>query len=161
MCNFFSLVSDDKYIYYSDWEVRQQHLSGELEGSPDSHTSIAHYAGFDGAAEDNLNKYEYNPLTRELRVDRMGREDDRETVLETLKSLDWKKIAPAFREEIAGLHRTEPYVYAQMIAGRDAPRYGEAKNSWLTGTAAWNWVAMTQHIIGVRPELGGLRVEPS
>ena len=72
----------------------------------------------------------------------------------------WKKIAPAFREEIAGLHRTEPYVYAQMIAGRDAPRYGEAKNSWLTGTAAWNWVAMTQHIIGVRPELGGLRVEP-
>jgi len=72
----------------------------------------------------------------------------------------WKKIAPAFREEIAGLHRTEPYVYAQMIAGRDAPRYGEAKNSWLTGTAAWNWVAITQHIIGVRPELGGLRVEP-
>jgi len=72
----------------------------------------------------------------------------------------WKKIAPAFREEIAELHRTEPYVYAQMIAGRDAPRYGEAKNSWLTGTAAWNWVAITQHIIGVRPELGGLRVEP-
>jgi cellobiose phosphorylase len=72
----------------------------------------------------------------------------------------WKKIAPAFREEIAGLHRTEPYVYAQMIAGRDAPRYGEAKNSWLTGTAAWNWVAITQHIIGVRPEIGGLRVEP-
>jgi cellobiose phosphorylase len=72
----------------------------------------------------------------------------------------WKKIAPAFREEIAELHRTEPYVYAQMIAGPDAPRYGEAKNSWLTGTAAWNWVAITQHIIGVRPELGGLRVEP-
>jgi cellobiose phosphorylase len=72
----------------------------------------------------------------------------------------WQKIAPAFREEIAELHRTEPYVYAQMIAGPDAPRYGEAKNSWLTGTAAWNWVAITHHIIGVRPELGGLRVEP-
>jgi cellobiose phosphorylase len=72
----------------------------------------------------------------------------------------WKKIAPAFREEIAELHRTEPYVYAQTIAGRDAPRHGEAKNSWLTGTAAWNWVAITQHIIGVRPEIRGLRVEP-
>ena len=72
----------------------------------------------------------------------------------------WKKIAPAFREEIAHVHRTEPYVYAQMIAGPDAPRYGEAKNSWLTGTAAWNWVAITQHIIGVRPEIAGLRVEP-
>jgi cellobiose phosphorylase len=72
----------------------------------------------------------------------------------------WKKIAPAFREEIAHLHRTEPYVYAQMIAGPDASRYGEAKNSWLTGTAAWNWVAITQHIIGVRPEIGGLRIDP-
>ena len=47
-----------------------------------------------------------------------------------------------------------------MIAGKDAPRHGEAKNSWLTGTAAWNFVAITQHILGVRPELGGLRVEP-
>jgi len=72
----------------------------------------------------------------------------------------WRKIAPAFREEIASLHRTEPYVYAQMIAGPDAPRYGEAKNSWLTGTAAWNWVAFTQHIIGVRPEIDGLRIDP-
>jgi cellobiose phosphorylase len=47
-----------------------------------------------------------------------------------------------------------------MIAGRDAVRHGEAKNSWLTGTAAWNFVAISQHILGVRPELGGLRVDP-
>jgi cellobiose phosphorylase len=72
----------------------------------------------------------------------------------------WKATAPAFREEISEVHRLEPYCYAQMIAGRDAPRHGEAKNAWLTGTAAWNWVAITQHILGVRPELGGLRVEP-
>ena len=72
----------------------------------------------------------------------------------------WKKIAPAFREEISDVHRLEPYVYAQMIAGKDAPRSGEAKNSWLTGTAAWNFVAITQHILGVRPEFDGLRVEP-
>jgi cellobiose phosphorylase len=72
----------------------------------------------------------------------------------------WKRIAPAFREDIGDLHRTEPYVYAQMIAGSDAPRHGEAKNSWLTGTAAWNWVAITQHILGVRPEIDGLRIDP-
>jgi cellobiose phosphorylase len=72
----------------------------------------------------------------------------------------WKKLAPAFREEISEVHRLEPYAYAQMIAGRDAPRHGEAKNSWLTGTAAWNWVAISQHILGVRPELAGLRVHP-
>ena len=72
----------------------------------------------------------------------------------------WKKIAPAFREEISDVHRLEPYVYAQMIAGKDAPKHGEAKNSWLTGTAAWNFVAITQHILGVRPEFYGLRVDP-
>jgi cellobiose phosphorylase len=72
----------------------------------------------------------------------------------------WSRIAPAFREEISEVHRLEPFAYAQMIAGRDAPRHGEAKNSWLTGTAAWNWVAISQHILGVRPELGGLRVHP-
>jgi cellobiose phosphorylase len=71
----------------------------------------------------------------------------------------YKKIAPAYLEDIA-LHRTEPYVYAQMIAGKAAPRHGEAKNSWLTGTAAWNYVAVAHHLLGIRPEHGGLRVRP-
>jgi cellobiose phosphorylase len=72
----------------------------------------------------------------------------------------WKKIAPAYREDISDVHRLEPYVYAQMIAGKDAARHGEAKNSWLTGTAAWNFVAISQHILGIKPELSGLRVHP-
>jgi cellobiose phosphorylase len=72
----------------------------------------------------------------------------------------YKKIAPSYLEDISEIHRTEPYVYAQMIAGREAPRHGEAKNSWLTGTAAWNFVAMSQYILGIRPELSGLRIEP-
>ena len=72
----------------------------------------------------------------------------------------WMKIAPAYREEISEVHRLEPYVYAQMIAGKDAPRHGEAKNSWLTGTAAWNFVAISQHILGIKPELSGLRINP-
>ncbi|MET7398584.1 glycosyl transferase [Dactylosporangium sp. NPDC005572] len=72
----------------------------------------------------------------------------------------YKRINPSAREEISEQHRCEPYVYAQMIAGRDAPTHGEAKNSWLTGTAAWNYAAITQWILGIRPELTGLRVDP-
>ena len=73
----------------------------------------------------------------------------------------YTKIAPAYLEEISEIHRTEPYVYSQMVAGKDAPRQGEAKNAWLTGTAAWNFVAVTQYILGVRPEHDGLLVSPS
>jgi cellobiose phosphorylase len=72
----------------------------------------------------------------------------------------WKRIAPAYREELSDVHRMEPYAYAQMIAGKDAFRPGEAKNSWLTGTAAWNWAAITQYILGIRPEYDGLLVDP-
>jgi cellobiose phosphorylase len=72
----------------------------------------------------------------------------------------YKRINPSARESIGDVHRCEPYVYAQMIAGRDAPTQGEAKNSWLTGTAAWNYVAITQWILGIRPELDGLRIDP-
>ena len=70
------------------------------------------------------------------------------------------RINPSKREEISEVHRCEPYVYAQMIAGREAPTYGEAKNSWLTGTAAWNYLAITQWIFGIRPEFDGLRIDP-
>ena len=73
----------------------------------------------------------------------------------------YSKIAPAYLEEISDLHRTEPYVYAQMIAGKDAGRHGEAKNSWLTGTAAWNFVAVSQYILGIIPDYDGLKVDPS
>jgi len=72
----------------------------------------------------------------------------------------YKKIAPAYLEDISEIHRLEPYVYAQMIAGKAARRHGEAKNSWLTGTAAWNFVALSQWIVGIRSEYSGLRVEP-
>ncbi len=72
----------------------------------------------------------------------------------------YKKIAPAYREEISELHRMEPYVYAQMIAGSDAKLHGQAKNSWLTGCAAWNFVTITQHILGIRPDFDGLLIDP-
>ncbi len=70
------------------------------------------------------------------------------------------RINPSAREPISEVHRCEPYVYPQMIAGRDAATHGEAKNSWLTGTAAWNYAAITQWILGIRPEFDGLRIDP-
>jgi cellobiose phosphorylase len=70
------------------------------------------------------------------------------------------RINPSARESLSDLHRCEPYVYAQMISGRDAPVHGEAKNSWLTGAAAWNYVAITQWILGIRPAYEGLLLDP-
>ena len=70
------------------------------------------------------------------------------------------RINPSVLEEESEIHRTEPYVYAQMISGPEAVKEGEAKNSWLTGTAAWNYVAITQYILGIRPHYDGLQVEP-
>jgi|WetSurMetagenome_2_1015567.scaffolds.fasta_scaffold02728_2 cellobiose phosphorylase len=72
----------------------------------------------------------------------------------------YRKICPSYLEEISDLHKTEPYVYAQMIAGKDSFRPGEAKNSWLTGTASWNFYAITQFILGIRPEYDGLAIDP-
>ena len=72
----------------------------------------------------------------------------------------YRRTCPAYLEDISEIHRTEPYVYAQMIAGRDAPRFGEAKNSWLTGTAAWTFYDVSQFILGVRPQFDGLTVDP-
>ena len=72
----------------------------------------------------------------------------------------YRKICPAYLEEISDIHRTEPYVYSQMVAGRDNSHHGEAKNSWLTGTAAWTFVNISQYILGVRPTLGGLKIRP-
>ena len=72
----------------------------------------------------------------------------------------YRKTNPVFLEDISEIHRTEPYAYCQMIAGRDAATHGEGKNSWLTGTAAWSFVAVSQYILGIRPELDGLRIDP-
>jgi len=72
----------------------------------------------------------------------------------------YAKIAPSYLEDISDLHKTEPYVYSQMIAGKDAWKPGEAKNSWLTGTAAWNFYAISQYILGIRPDYSGLIVDP-
>ena len=72
----------------------------------------------------------------------------------------YKKTCPAYIEDISEIHRTEPYVYSQMVAGADAKFHGEAKNSWLTGTAAWTFVNVSQYILGVYPTHQGLSINP-
>ncbi|MCQ2505723.1 MAG: glycosyl transferase [Lachnospiraceae bacterium] len=72
----------------------------------------------------------------------------------------YRKTCPAYLEEISEIHRTEPYVYPQMVAGCDAVNHGEAKNSWLTGTAAWTFVNVSQYILGIRADYDGLIVDP-
>ena len=72
----------------------------------------------------------------------------------------YRRTAPAYIEDISEIHRTEPYVYSQMIAGKDAPSFGEGKNSWLTGTAAWTFVSISQAILGIKPTLDGLMIDP-
>ncbi len=77
------------------------------------------------------------------------------------KAFDYyTRIAPAYTEEYSEIHRVEPYVYSQMVAGKDARRHGEAKNSWLTGTASWNFLAISQSILGIKPEYDGLQIDP-
>ena len=72
----------------------------------------------------------------------------------------YEKTCPAYIEDISEIHCTEPYVYSQMIAGKDAHFFGQAKNSWLTGTAAWTFVNISQYILGVVPTLNGLSINP-
>ncbi|MFX1364480.1 MAG: GH36-type glycosyl hydrolase domain-containing protein [Promethearchaeota archaeon] len=72
----------------------------------------------------------------------------------------YKKIAPTTKNKIAEIHKTEPYIYSQMITGNDHPKFGAAKNSWLTGTASWTLKAATDWILGIRPEFHGLMIDP-
>lgn len=72
----------------------------------------------------------------------------------------YQLTCPAYAEEFSDTHRTEPYVYSQTIAGRSASHFGEAKNSWLTGTAAWSFVNISQAILGIQPHYDGLIIDP-
>lgn len=72
----------------------------------------------------------------------------------------YMSICPPMKEDQIDIYRSEPYIYSQMTAGRDAEKAGEAKNSWLTGTAAWSFVVLSQYILGIKPGYDGLRIDP-
>jgi hypothetical protein len=95
MCKFMSVCSDGKgKLYYFNWKIRSKILKGNLNYEMDSHTSIADYFGFKGEKEDKLNKYEFNPLTKELIKDQINTTDDSESVKKQLLKLDFKKVIP-------------------------------------------------------------------
>lgn len=73
----------------------------------------------------------------------------------------YRRTCPAYLEDISEIHQTEPYVYSQTIAGKESANPGRAKNSWLTGTAAWTFVNVSQYLLGIRPTLDGLYIKPS
>ena len=73
----------------------------------------------------------------------------------------FRAFLPSAKNDTAEVYSMEPYAYAQFITGKDHPyKFGRARNSWLTGTATWAFVALTQHILGVRPGYNGLIVDP-
>ena len=72
----------------------------------------------------------------------------------------YRRICPAYLEEKSEIHETEPYVYSQTVSGRASGNPGHAKNSWLTGTASWTFLSISQSILGIYPEFDGLRIEP-
>jgi cellobiose phosphorylase len=72
----------------------------------------------------------------------------------------YRSYLPARYNDSAEVHQVEPYVYCQFTHGPESPRFGQARNPWLTGTASWSYVGVTQHILGIRPELAGLRIDP-
>ena len=73
----------------------------------------------------------------------------------------YKKILPSYVEEkYQTLHKVEPYVNCQMVAGKDSARPGEGKNSWLTGTASWMWYTISEYILGIKPSYDGLLIDP-
>jgi len=95
MCEFFSCVSNGQgAIWYFDWELRKRCISGELDYSPDSHTSIADYYGFGGEKEDHMNKYEFNPLTGYFDIEQLNGMDDSQLVEVKVRQLDFSKIVP-------------------------------------------------------------------
>ena len=72
----------------------------------------------------------------------------------------YRRICPAYLEEKSEIHETEPYCYSQTVTGRASGNPGHAKNSWLTGTASWTFLSISQYILGIYPEYDGLKVAP-
>ena len=118
----------------------------------DYHVELGEVSSYPPGYKENAGIFCHNNPWVTIAETRLGRGD---RAFET-----YAKICPAYREDDSDLRRMEPYVYAQMVAGKDAVNHGEAKNSWLTGTAAWTFVSISQYILGVRPVFDGLMIDP-
>ena len=137
MCEFFSCISNGQgNIWYFDWELRKKCLSGELDYSPDSHSSIADYFGFKGDKEDRMNKYEFNPLTGKFTIDQLNGKDDSEVVERKLRKLDFVTIVPSLKiKEIFHPFNQIP------VAPEVTPEMIELLQKWASvGDSVWDSV---------------------
>jgi cellobiose phosphorylase len=116
------------------------------------HLELGEVSSYPPGYKENAGVFSHNNTWIQLALCRMGAA---ERALEYYRS-----ICPSAKQDQIETYRCEPYVYAQMTAGPDAAKPGEAKNSWLTGTAAWSWVVATQGILGIQPGFDGLRIQP-
>ncbi|MCG3147578.1 MAG: Cellobiose phosphorylase [Verrucomicrobiae bacterium] len=118
----------------------------------DYHLELGEISSYPPGVKENAGIFCHNNTWIHLALCRTGQGD---------RALQYYlSICPSAKEAQIETYRSEPYVYAQMIAGRDASCFGEAKNSWLTGTAAWAFVSVSQGLLGIMPDYDGLRIEP-
>ncbi len=116
------------------------------------HVHLGEISSYPPGYKENAGIFTHNNTWVQIAETILGRGD---------RAMDyWRSVCPSLKQDKLDTYRCEPYVYAQMTAGPDAPSPGEAKNSWLTGTASWSLVAVTQYILGVRPGFDGLLIDP-
>ncbi|HVM59976.1 MAG TPA: glycosyl transferase [Verrucomicrobiae bacterium] len=144
--NRLALESVHKHLYTQDGIILQQPAYSRY------HLELGEVTSYPPGYKENAGIFCHNNTWIHLAWCLLG-EGDR--ALEYYLS-----ICPSAKEEQIEIYRCEPYVYAQMIAGRDAATPGEAKNSWLTGTAAWTFVTVSQGLLGIKPDYEGLRIDP-
>jgi len=141
-----ALESVDKYLFSPDGIILQQPPYSTY------HLELGEVSSYPPGFKENAGIFSHNNTWVHLGWCLLGEGD---------KALEYYlSICPSAKQDKIDIYRAEPYVYAQMTAGRDAPTPGEAKNSWLTGTAAWSFVVATQGILGVQPDYTGLRIDP-
>jgi cellobiose phosphorylase len=141
-----AMESVHKHLYTKNGIVLQQPAYSTY------HTELGEVTSYPPGVKENAGIFSHNNTWIHLGWCLLG-EGDR--AMEYYHS-----ICPSKKEEQIDIYRSEPYVYAQMTAGKDAPCFGEAKNSWLTGTAAWTFVVVSQGIFGIQPDFAGLKVDP-
>jgi cellobiose phosphorylase len=141
-----AMESVDKYLYTPKGVVLQQPSYSTY------HPELGEVTSYPPGVKENGGIFSHNNTWIHLGWCLLGEGD---------KALEYYlSICPSAKQGEIDIYRSEPYVYAQMTAGKDSPCFGEAKNSWLTGTAAWTLVALTQGILGVKPGYEGLVVDP-
>jgi cellobiose phosphorylase len=141
-----AMASVEKYLFTKNGVVLQQPAYSEY------YLNLGEVSSYPPGVKENAGIFCHNNTWINLAWCELG---DGDRALEYYLS-----ICPSAKQDQIDIYRSEPYVYAQMIAGKDAPCFGEAKNSWLTGTAAWTFVSVSQGLLGIKPDYEGLRIDP-